>query len=93
VTAPGVLARRASPDPRAVWEARVSADRGRLEVVLVVQPRATVVTVPILSQGELRQLLEAAPREEGEGWICLDCRHGNAAGRRWCERCSLAITA
>lgn len=39
------------------WQARISHDRGRLEVVGIVQPSATPTTFALLEQHELLELL------------------------------------
>ena len=86
---PVVLARRPSGHPSAWWEARVSDDRGRLEVVLVVaQPCETAIAVPILTSLELQSLLAQAPAERAESWSCRECLAVNPASRRWCSKCS-----
>ncbi len=86
--APTVLSRRRSSVPGAVWEARISSDRQRLEVVLVVEPSATPLEVPLLSDVELRELLAAAPTQRAEEWRCSECGTVNDASRRWCRNCS-----
>lgn len=40
-----------------VWQARISTDRGRLEVVGIVPPSATATTIEVLTEPELRELL------------------------------------
>jgi hypothetical protein len=42
------------------WQARISADRGRLEVVGLVPPSAVLTEVEPLTERELRELLEGA---------------------------------
>lgn len=39
------------------WLARISTDRGRLEVVGIVPPSTTATTIEVLTEPELRQLL------------------------------------
>jgi hypothetical protein len=57
-----VLAERVSADGLVRWQARRSADRGRLIVVGVVAPSDTETLVEPLSERELLELLE------GEAW-------------------------
>ena len=39
------------------WQARISSDRGRLEVVGIVPASATSTTIEVLTEPELRELL------------------------------------
>lgn len=55
--APVVLAERVSADGRVRWQARIGEDRGRLEVVGIVEPSPTPTTIEHLSQRELLELL------------------------------------
>ncbi len=47
------------------WQARISADRGRLEVVGIVQPSATTTVISPLDERELRELLGAGADLDG----------------------------
>lgn len=96
---PLVLASRPSSNPRLQWQARISPDRGRLEVVAVVElgsnfraahdSGADTFVVPILSDAELRALLAAVPSEpEAALWICAECGRANSLARSWCETCA-----
>ena len=58
-----VLAERVSADGRVRWQARRSADRGRLIVVGVVAPSATETLVEPLNERQLRDLLEGEALE------------------------------
>lgn len=40
-----------------LWQARISSDRGRLEVIGLVAPSATPTTIEVLTEPELRELL------------------------------------
>lgn len=39
------------------WQARISDDRGRLEVVGIVPPSTTATVIEVLTERELRELL------------------------------------
>jgi hypothetical protein len=82
-----VLAERTSRDG-CVWQARVSADRGRLHVVCVVPASDVPTVVEALTESELRQLLHEAPAVQTGAWVCVECGTPNASGRRWCRVCS-----
>jgi hypothetical protein len=69
------------------WQARIG-DRGRLEVVAIVAPSRHETSVPLLSDGELRELLAEGDRQDAEHWICAGCGAMNEPGRRWCRVCS-----
>ena len=43
-----------------IWQARISSDRGRLEVIGLVEPSATVTAIEHLSEPELRELLDGS---------------------------------
>jgi hypothetical protein len=70
------------------WEARIAADRGRLQVVAVVQPSDTVTTIERLSDSALQQLLAGAPAHGDAEWTCRECSTVNPSARRWCVTCS-----
>lgn len=61
-----VLARRSSTTPGVVWEARTSADRGRLEVVAIVTVGAERVEIPLLTTAQLLELLGESPGSDVE---------------------------
>lgn len=71
-----------------VWQARRSADRGRLEVVGIVPASSTPVEIEPLTEPQLRALLEGLPTVDDDAWICSHCAAQNAAERRWCASCS-----
>jgi hypothetical protein len=84
-----VLAERLSRDGRVRWQARISEDRGRLEVVGIVAPSDAATVIEPLSGDELRELLvTTATPDTREHWICLECRTANEPWRRWCRICS-----
>lgn len=85
---PGVLNQLTSADGRVTWQARVSDDRGRLEVVGIVAPNAEPTTIEPLSDVDLRALLAGAPTDQAEPWLCAECRTLNLPSRRWCRVCS-----
>ena len=87
-TPPRVLASRPSADPRVQWQARVSADRGRLSVVAVIEPTSTPIVVELPTETELRGLLAGAGQETNDTWTCAECSTVNAASRLWCASCS-----
>src|SRR5262245_12061505 len=64
-TDPTVIAERRSRDGRVTWQARISPDRGRLEVVAVVEANDQSTIVEILSDTELKELLTPKPRRPG----------------------------
>jgi hypothetical protein len=68
ITANGevVLAERRSADGQVRWQARRSLDRGRLIVVGIVAPSETETHVALLSERELRDLLEGDTSLGGE---------------------------
>ena len=80
-----VIAERKSADGRVTWQARISTDRERLEVVAIVAPSATPTIVQLLSEAELRELL--APKRD-EPWVCQECGTPNAPASCWCRQCS-----
>ena len=45
-----------------VWQARISQDRGRLEVVGLVPPSASPTTIEPLTERELHELLDERER-------------------------------
>lgn len=45
-----------------LWQARISTDRHRLEVVGIVPPSAKPTTIEPLNERELRELIEGGPR-------------------------------
>src|SRR5262245_57421028 len=86
---PNVLNQLTSCDGRVTWQARVSQDRGRLEVVGVVAPSSEPTEIEPLSDVDLRGLLAGAPTARDEQpWVCLECRVLNEPTRRWCRCCS-----
>jgi len=88
---PPVLAERPSRDPRVVWQARISSDRGRLEVVCVIDLASETIVVPALSDHELRQLLATVPSDQPaceQQWVCGECGRANSRARAWCQWCS-----
>jgi hypothetical protein len=85
-----ILAERVSSDGRVRWQARRSADRGRLIVVGVVQPSDVPTIVTPLTDEQLRDLLGDVPSEQPDRWICAQCGASNAADRKWCLTCSEA---
>jgi hypothetical protein len=60
VTAPIVLAEHVD-GAGITWQARIAADRGRLQVIAIVPPGDTVATIERLSDTELQQLLAGGP--------------------------------
>ena len=83
-----VLAERLSSDGRVTWQARISGDRGRLQVVGIVAANSEPTEIQPLSEAELLELLSTATPDAGEDWVCLHCRATNPASRRWCRVCS-----
>jgi hypothetical protein len=89
VSASNVLAARPAAGG-VVWQARVSADRSRLEVVAIVPASATPAVVERLSDSDLKELLAQAPAPQSERWTCQECGAENQPDRRWCSACSNA---
>jgi hypothetical protein len=87
MAAPIVLAEHVDADG-IVWQARIGADRGRLECVAVIPPREAPIAVQRLSDAGLQQLLAATPADAQLPWVCLECSTTNEPGRRWCRVCS-----
>ena len=70
------------------WQARVSNDRARLEVVAIVPASNEPTVVELLNDMELRELLAEGADQNEHQWVCAECGHKNANDRRWCARCS-----
>ena len=70
------------------WQARVSGDRGRLEVVGIVGASSEPQVITPLTDAELRALLGEGSDQLAHAWVCSGCGARNARGRRWCETCS-----
>jgi len=85
---PIVLAERLSRDGRVRWQARIGEDRGRLEVIGVVEPSTVPTIIEPLTEADLRELLTDAPTERPQSWLCGDCATNNDRARRWCRVCS-----
>src|SRR4051812_12560876 len=85
---PVVLNERQSPDGHVTWQARVSDDRGRLQIVAIVAPSATATIVEPLNDAELRELLAPSTVNAPGRWTCVECGHVNDDERRWCMACS-----
>jgi hypothetical protein len=83
-----VLNELVSRDGRVRWQARIGADRGRLEVVGIVAPSATPTEIEPLGDVDLRALLAGSPAEQLEPWLCNECRTLNEPMRQWCRGCS-----
>ena len=83
-----VLSERTSRCGRVTWQARRSADRGRLEVVGIVAPSALPTVIEPLMEVELRELLTGLPSEDIETWTCPECGVVNDRVRQWCRVCS-----
>jgi hypothetical protein len=82
-----ILAERASPDPRVKWQGRIGSDRGRLELVVVIDFGTDTIAVPVLSDAELKALL-TPPARPSAPWVCTECGQPNDSVRRWCVACS-----
>jgi hypothetical protein len=87
VTAPIVLAEHVD-GAGITWQARIAADRGRLQVIAIVPPGDTVATIERLSDTELQQLLAGGPARGDADWTCRECSTVNPSARRWCLTCS-----
>ena len=84
-----VLALCPSSDSRFTWQARIRADRGRLEVVAVVDLGDDKIVVPVLTDHDLRALLTAGPTAgPAESWVCRECGRANSPTRSWCGTCA-----
>jgi hypothetical protein len=82
-----ILAERTAPDGIR-WQARVSADRARLEVVAIVPASVEPTVVTLLSDRDLRELLAEGAEQNEHTWVCIECGTANSRDRRWCALCS-----
>lgn len=85
---PTVLNELTSSDGRVTWQARRSEDRGRLQVVAIVQPSETPTVVEALTDAQLRALLAETSPAPTTAWLCVECGTPNDRARRWCRVCS-----
>ena len=70
------------------WQARVSNDRDRLEVVGIVPASFEPTVIEPLNERELRELLAEGADQSEHTWICAECGAANGRDRRWCASCS-----